>query len=235
MSIIADAAAEPLLPLRDRVYRELRAELMNGTIPLSQRLTEPKLAARFGVSRTPVREALATLCADGLLRREDYGFAPVQPSIIGVRDLYEVRLAVELAGIRRIAENPEDPDIDYDRPRLELERGRWRALALDPPPQRPEFVVEDEKFHLTLLAAAGNDELVKVLESVNSRIRHVRMYDFMVNMRIETTIVEHLGILDAVLASEYLLAQDLLRRHIGESLDVVLARVTKAITAMRGR
>ena len=52
-------------PLREVVYRELRTELVNGTIGFDQRLTEPKLSTRFGISRTPVREALTMLCADG--------------------------------------------------------------------------------------------------------------------------------------------------------------------------
>ncbi|MEU8901803.1 GntR family transcriptional regulator [Nocardia sp. NPDC048505] len=215
--------------LRDTVYTVLRDELMNGQVKFGHRLTEPKISARFGISRTPVREALAMLCADGLLQREEIGFSAVRPSIPKVRDLYELRITLELAGIQRAIGNPE---VVHDRELLELERQRWLALRADPPAQEPGFVVVDEEFHVALLSAGGNGELVRALVAVNARIRHVRMYDFMINNRIEVTIAEHLAILDAVLAGDLPRAYDLLRVHIGESLDVVLDRVTRAIVAM---
>ncbi|WP_329414267.1 GntR family transcriptional regulator [Nocardia vinacea] len=226
MATLADAAGRPL---RDVVYTTLRGELMNGDIRFGERLTEPKLSTRFGISRTPVREALTMLCSDGLLQREEYGFTPVRPSIPLIRDLYELRITLELGGIQRAIDSPA---VVHDHALLAAEREAWLALRADPPEQEPGFVVRDEEFHVTLLTAAGNAELVRSLKSVNSRIRHVRMYDFMVNNRIETTIAEHLGILDAVLAQDLPLAYRLLHTHIGESLDVVLDRVTRAIAAM---
>lgn len=224
-----DTDTGPPEPLRLRVYRQLRADLMNGSVRVGDRMTEPKLAARFAISRTPVREALAMLAADGLIRREEFGFSPVPPSIPRIRDLYELRITLELQGITRAVD---DPEIGHDRTLLESEQIRWRALAADPPEQEPSFVVADEEFHVALLTASGNAELVAALESVNSRIRHVRMYDFMVNSRIETSIAEHLAILDAVLDDDLAGARILLHRHIGESLSVVLGKVTRAVTAM---
>ncbi|MEU1548923.1 GntR family transcriptional regulator [Nocardia sp. NPDC005745] len=226
IATLADAAGKSL---RDVVYAALRSELMNGDIKFGERLTEPKLSARFGISRTPIREALTVLCSDGLLQREEYGFSPVRPSIPLIRDLYELRITLELGGLQRAMTNPA---VTHDRELLESERAAWLELRADPPEQEPGFVVRDEEFHVTLLTTAGNTEMVRALKAVNSRIRHVRMYDFMVNNRIETTIAEHLGILDAVLADDLPLAYRLLHTHIGESLDVVLERVTRAIAAM---
>lgn len=217
------------MPLREAVYRALRDELMNGAVKFGERLTEPKLSARFGVSRTPVREALGLLCADGLLRREEYGFSPVRPSIPKILDLYELRLTIELGALRRVADNP---GLAHDRAALLRLRGEWTALRDDPPAQEPGFVVRDEGFHEALCAAAGNAELARALASANSRIRHVRMFDFMANARVETTIAEHLEILGAVLDGDLELAQRLLRAHIGESLDVVLGRVSRAMATM---
>ncbi|KAF0836709.1 GntR family transcriptional regulator [Nocardia caishijiensis] len=215
--------------LRDVVYSTLRGELMNGDIRFGERLTEPKLSARFGMSRTPVREALTMLCSDGLLEREEFGFSPVRPSVARIRDLYELRLTLELGGMTRIMDNP---DLIHDEPGLRAEQRRWLALRDDPPAKEPGFVVVDEEFHVALLTAAGNAELVRSLVAVNSRIRHVRMYDFMINNRIETTISEHLGILDAVFAGDLTRAHRLLHTHIGDSLDVVLERISRAIAAM---
>lgn len=215
--------------LCELVYSTLRSELMNGEIPSGHRLTEPKVAGRFRISRTPVREALARLCADGLLQREEFGFSPVRPSIPLIRDLYELRITLELAGIQRAIRNP---GVDHDRYLLQSEHRRWKELEADPPPQEPGFVVTDEEFHIALLTSAGNAEMVRSLRAVNARIRHVRMYDFIVNNRVEVTISEHLAILEAVLAGELEQVLELLHKHIGESLDVVLDRVSRAIVAM---
>ncbi|GEM33823.1 GntR family transcriptional regulator [Nocardia neocaledoniensis NBRC 108232] len=230
MSTRVDAPDDgPGRPLREVVYETLRGELMNGDIRFGARLTEPKLSARFGISRTPVREALTMLCSDGLLEREEYGFSPVRPSVSRIRDLYELRLTLELGGMDRVRA---DPALTHDESLLRAEQRRWELLRADPPAQEPGFVVVDEEFHVALLTAAGNAEMVRALVAVNSRIRHVRMYDFMINNRIETTISEHLGILDAVLAGDLALAQRLLHTHIGDSLDVVLDRISRAVAAM---
>ncbi|WP_066910338.1 GntR family transcriptional regulator [Millisia brevis] len=215
--------------LCELVYSTLRSELMNGEIPFGHRLTEPKVAGRFRISRTPVREALTRLCADGLVQREEFGYSPVRPSIPLIRDLYELRITLELAGIQRAIGNP---GVTHDRELLESEYRRWKDLEADPPPQEPGFVATDEEFHVALLTAAGNAEMVRALRGVNARIRHVRMYDFIVNNRVEVTIAEHLAILEAVLADRLPLALSLLHKHIGESLDVVLDRVSRAIVAM---
>ena len=84
--------------LRERVYLELRDEVLGGRIGPTERLTEPRLSKRFGVSRTPVRDALTRLVGDGLLAREEWGYSVVVPSMARVRDIYEVRIAVELRG-----------------------------------------------------------------------------------------------------------------------------------------
>lgn len=215
--------------LVDIVYETLRPELMNGELAFSERLTEPKLAARFRCSRTPIREALSRLCADGLIHREDYGYSPTRPNIAKIRDLYEVRIALELAGIQRAIDNP---GVAHDRQLLVALQQRWQELRAQPPAHEPGFVTVDEEFHVELLAASGNRELVKALLSANARIRQVRMYDFMVNNRIEVTIDEHLAILQAILDDRLNDAHHLLREHIGASLDVVFDKVSRAILAM---
>jgi len=142
MATLADAAGRPL---RDVVYTTLRGELMNGDIRFGERLTEPKLSARFGISRTPIREALTVLCSDGLLQREEYGFTAVRPSIPLIRDLYELRITLELGGIQRAIDNPA---VTHDHALLTTERAAWLVLRADPPEQEPGFVVRDEEFHV---------------------------------------------------------------------------------------
>lgn len=199
-------------PLREQVYRELRDAVLDGGVSVGDRLTEPKLSRQFGMSRTPIRDALTRLVADGLLRREDYGYSVVVPSTAQIRDLHEVRIAVELRGIDRCIENPQ---LRHDGAALTDELGRWHRLRADPPAPTPEFVREDERFHAVLLAASGNPELVDVLDDVNRRIRRVRMYDFAVPDRITASIGEHIEIAERVLARDLPPARRLLHEHLG--------------------
>jgi DNA-binding GntR family transcriptional regulator len=221
--------------LREQAYVGLRQRLMEGEFSFRDRLTEERLAALLGVSRTPVREALTRLAGDGLVeKRVDGGYYPAEPDLEGLRDLYEIRVVLELRGLERALESgvPHDPRL------LEPLRDSWRALRGTPPEPDPSFVALDEGFHLTLARASGNLELANLLDAINARIRPVRMHDFLTADRIHLTIEQHLGIVETVLAGDVPDAVRQLRSHVGESMEVVEGRVAHAITQMvlrRGR
>lgn len=206
-----------------------------GVFATRERLAEERIAEMLGVSRTPVREAMARLHAERLLRRyADGGYFVTEPDLVDLRDLYEVRIALELRGLVRALEGfaPHDTAV------LEPLRDRWRRLERDRPEPDPSFVEVDESFHMTLVRATGNAVLADTLETVNSRIRPVRMHDFFTEDRIDVTISQHLGIVEAVLANDVDVAVERMRVHVGESMEVVERRAARAITQMilnRGR
>jgi|SRR5882757_5255262 len=221
--------------LREQVYVDLRERLMMGGFGAQDRLGEERLAAELGVSRTPVREALIRLASDGLLVRQDSGYYPVLPDLTELRDLYELRVTIELRGLARAMESEA---VTHDQSVLESLRDAWRAMAAEPPPPDPQFVLLDEDFHVTLSRAGGNPALAAALETVNARIRLVRMYDFLTEDRIASTIAEHVEIVELTMAGRLAEAHTALHRHVGESMEVVEQRVVRALTAMarhRGR
>ena len=214
----------------DHAYAELKRRLLSGEFALNVRLGEERLAALIGMSRTPIREALFRLHAEGLVERwNDGGFRPVAPDVSVMRDIYEVRAALEVAAIRR----PAQLGTVHDQEILESLRTDWLQLAedVDHEPD-PGFVAADESFHITLAEAAGNLVLVDQLRLLNDRIRVVRMQDFMVDGRIQTTIAEHLTILDSLIAGRCDDAERLLSEHIGASISVVEDRVRRAVSRM---
>ncbi|MGP4110675.1 GntR family transcriptional regulator [Streptomyces sp. 4N509B] len=214
---------------REETYTELRRLLLAGAFGARARLVEVQLAERLGVSRTPVREALVRLVADGLVERGPDGYRPARPDLAGLRDLYELRVTVELRGLARALESDA---VRHDAALLEPLRDHWRALRAEPPEPDPGFVLQDEDFHLTLLRSSGNPRLTETLESVNVRIRPVRMYDYLTEDRVERTVTEHLEIVEHVLAGRLPEALTALRLHVGESLDVVEQRAAHAIAQM---
>ncbi|GAA3007378.1 GntR family transcriptional regulator [Streptomyces drozdowiczii] len=219
----------PALPLRDMVYGQLRAAVLDGEFGPRERLAEMRLAARFGVSRTPVREALARLLADDLIERGDGGFFVTIPNLTQLRDLYELRVTLELRGIARAID---DPSVRHEPAVLKAELERWYAMRERPPEPDPRFVVQDERFHAELSRASGNPALTDALVAVSERIRRVRMYDFLTRDRVETTITEHIEIMEAVRDGRLDDGHRALHAHVGDSMAVVLERAQRAMTQM---
>ena len=94
------------VPLRasERAYRQLRGEILNGLLAPGTALLEVEQAERIGVSRTPLREAVARLIADGLVvGRRGRGFEVTDISVDSISELYELRQALEVQAIRLAA------------------------------------------------------------------------------------------------------------------------------------
>ncbi len=214
---------------REHAYDELKRGLLVGDFPLHLRLGEERLASQLGVSRTPVREALLRLHAEGLIgSHPEGGYRPIAPDVDEVHDLYEVRMALELQALRR----PAGLGTTHDRADLELLRDEWQALAGQAPEPDPGFVTLDEDFHVRLAAASGNPSLADLLRIVNERIRVVRMHDFLTAERVQSTVTQHLEIVEAVLDGDLVVAEDRFCRHLGESMAVVEQRAAQALARM---
>jgi DNA-binding GntR family transcriptional regulator len=215
----------------ERVYAQLRERLLRGDLPVGRRLVEQQLAAEFNTSRTPVREALRRLEGDGhIVRDPGGGVTPSAPSVKSMRELYEVRVAIEELVARRAA-------TAGDRGRIEAIEQDWRALQAAwqdtrSLPRGPDFVHADEGFHRQLAAASGNDVAETMLRDLNDRIRILRIYDFTTDDRIGATIAEHLEIVACILARDADAAAAFMRAHVQRSALVVRERVGLALARM---
>lgn len=213
----------------DRVHAELKHRLLNGEFPLNVRLAEQPIGDLLDVSRTPVREALLRLLGEGLVHRAtDCGYYPVAPDVVVAHHLYEVRRGLELQALDR----PSATGGKHDRSTLLDLQEDWQATAEEAHEPSPSFVLLDESFHVRLAEAAGNPMLVDLLRQVNERIRVVRMQDFLDPTRIEATISEHLGIVEAVIEDDLPEAQRRFCCHLDRSVAVVEERVTTALVRM---
>ncbi|GAA5020590.1 GntR family transcriptional regulator [Streptomyces siamensis] len=224
-----DPAAASASSLRETVYAKLRAAVLDGEFGRRERLVEMRLAERYGVSRTPVREALARLLSDGLIERGDGGFFVTIPNLTQLKDFYELRITLELRGITRALE---DPSLRHDPAVVTAELDRWYAMRERPPTPDPRFVVQDERFHAELSRASGNPALTDAVVAVSERIRRVRMYDFLTQDRVGTTISEHIEIMECVRDGRLDEGYRALHAHVGNSMAVVLERARRAMTQM---
>jgi DNA-binding GntR family transcriptional regulator len=214
----------------DAAYRALKTAVLRGEFALNVRLVESRLATMLDVSRTPVREALRRLSGEGLVEEHpDGGFRPCVPDTVVMRELYEVRAALELQAIGRPSRFGER----HDHTALLQLRDRWRSLAATPPTEAdPDFVLLDESFHEGLALAAGNRVAAELLHQVNQRIRLIRMQDFLTAERISATIDEHLAIVELVLDGDLVAAEAAFSAHLSASMTVVEQRALDALSRM---
>lgn len=212
-----------------RVYGELKTRLLLGEFPSNLRLAEERLGTQFGVSRTPVREALLRLHAEGIVvRHPDGGYCPAVPDVISMRNLYELRMGIERMALVR----PGRLGRHHDHALLEPLRDEWRTMDAAEARPDPEFVLLDEAFHCTLAEAAGNPAIVDTLRAVNERVRLVRMQDFLLPGRVEATIAQHVAIVEAVLADDLAAAEARFDHHVGESYEHVAEQVLLVLSRM---
>jgi DNA-binding GntR family transcriptional regulator len=216
--------------LSDRVHHELKRRLTLWEYLPGTRMGEEALAAEFGVSRTPVRDALRRLAQEGFLEDTEgwTGYRVRKPDLPRIEELYEVRLSLEQTAVRRLAAAPPDAEID------ELLK-MWRRPKGSNPAPDPDMVHADEAFHETLARLAGNKTLFTMLCSIDEHIRVIRTNDFLTPRRISQTYRQHRGILLAVRKGDPDLAVERLSAHIHESRTFVAQAAARALTRILAR
>ncbi|MEO6199685.1 MAG: GntR family transcriptional regulator [Cryobacterium sp.] len=204
----------------ERAYRQLRGEILDGDLPPGTGLLEVEQAARVGVSRTPLRAAIARLSADGLVAgRTGRGFVVTEVSIERIRELYELRQALEEQAARLAAQRG-DPEVF---------RGlRDRFLVA------PELLLQGEhgiRLYYDLIdeleqaidTAGANPYLVRALDAVRTHLSRIRRLARGNKARLRAAAAEHLLIIDAIIAGDANLAAHATHVHLHQSLTSVLA------------
>jgi DNA-binding GntR family transcriptional regulator len=206
------------LPLSERIAEQIREMIFDGDFPAGAPLIEVALAARFGVSRAPVRDALKALSHDGLVDTVPYRGTTVR----GVRrqdveDLAEIRALHETYAARRIVARGLHRDLSSlltlcDEMDAVAESGDLRALS-----------VVDERFHRELVSLSGNELLVSFWRSVAMQVRQVMLRGNRYIADARAIVANHRRIVEALADGRGDEAADLLERHIAGASAALLA------------
>lgn len=203
------------------VQDELRREILDMVLRPGTPLAEKELTARFGMSRTPVREALIRLKEEGLV--EIFPQAGTFVSRIPTSAIPEavfIRQALECATVELLARTATADDIA----RLDAMIARQHE-AFDAGDQE-RFHLADEAFHETLAQSAGYPGVWKLAQAAKSQIDRCRRMTLPVPGRMEMVIREHLAIVDEIRRHDGLAAEAAMRRHLGTLLpDLVHLKV----------
>ncbi|MBH0209248.1 MAG: GntR family transcriptional regulator [Nitrospira sp.] len=176
--------------LSSSVVATLKEEIVHWHYPPEHRLTEDGLCKRFGMSRSPIREALRVLTSYGFIRKlPNRSYVVKQYTTEEIEELYEVRQALELYTVERLA--GKDTLIQHQADLDDLHH-TWTELLKEPSKKSEEFAILDTLFHDTLARALGNTFLLRSLRTINERLTLFRMLDFENPERAEQTCRQHL-------------------------------------------
>jgi DNA-binding GntR family transcriptional regulator len=195
----------------DTVATMLRNEIQRGQLPPGTRLRQNDVAQRFGVSTTPVREALALLQAEGLVRIDPHRGALVfHPTVADLRESYEIRGALESLAVTKAIPRLTDALLDdlqkiIDRMRKVKDEGRWVEL--------------NNEFHLRLYEVSGMPRLCSTIASIrDSSSTYIHMF-VAHNLPEHQADDDHQEILDACRARDTRRARKAIMAHINNTVD----------------
>jgi DNA-binding GntR family transcriptional regulator len=218
------AAAPESSTFSASIVATLKGRILAWRYPPEHRLTEDLLCREFGVSRSPVREALRVLATNGFVRRMDNrGYAVRQVKVKELEELYDVRLALELYAVETLATSGAAASD------LAAMAKTWNGVRRRPKRKVEELAELDASFHETLGALVGNETLLEQLKSINERLLVFRMIDFEAADRVKSTCAQHLDILERIAARDAAGAREAMRRNIGDGRNIVGKSIKEAL------
>jgi DNA-binding GntR family transcriptional regulator len=216
----AEAAGTPRLAIepidttfsfKNKAYAALKNVIVSMDIYRNRtdiRLDERQLAQDFGISRTPVREAMAQLEREGFVRSVPRrGIYVVRKTRREVIEMITAWAALESMAARLITENTIDADIASLRRMFStFENGKLRA-------QLDEYSETNIEFHQSIIRMSGNSVLISLAENLFTHMRMIRRKTIGEKDRVEKSIRDHMNIIEALEARDTRRAEELVRTH----------------------
>ena len=207
-------AIEPIdtsFSFKNKAYAALKNVIVSMDVYRNRsdiRLDERQLAQDFGVSRTPVREAMAQLEREGFVRSVPRrGIYVVRKTKREVIEMITAWAALESMAARLITENTLDADIASLRRMFStFENGKLRA-------QLDEYSETNIAFHQTIIRMSGNGVLISLAENLFTHMRMIRRKTIGEKDRVEKSIRDHMNIIEALAARDTARAEELVRTH----------------------
>lgn len=203
----------------DRTYQQLRDAIVEGQYRPHQRLVETELAAELEASRTPVRQALQRLELEGLVSTSPHGWVVRDHSDEDVKQIYEVRTALEALASWLAVQRATDADIEHFREMHEkakesVERG-----------DREEFVRFHDEFHAAIVRSAANPVLAEAIRQHRQHPFNRRVADSYTEDELWEAVESHAELLDAIARRSADDAADATHRHLAMSRRATLNRL----------
>ncbi len=217
-------AAAPLSPrpLYQEVAERLREQIFERRLEPGSWIDEQKLAAEFGISRTPLREALKVLAVEGLvtmrLRRGAY---VTETSAADLAQVYHLLALLESDAAAQVAANASAAQIAelqaiHDRLESQVRR-------------RDAFFATNEQFHLAVLRVAGNRWAQQIVADLRKVMKLNRQLSLLEQGRLVDSLAEHRAVMAAIAARDSETARARMRAHFDRGLEAASASISGAV------
>lgn len=206
--------------LAEQAYLRLRKEILTCRLSPGQVVSERELARRYEISKTPIREALAQTCYEGLMQRlqgRGYMVAPI--TIKHIRELFDLRLILEAIAAERAAQNPLPEQI------AKLKEMAVVSYNLDDPESHTLFLKTNRNFHLALAEAAANERLVDMLGQLLNEMDRLFYLGLRLRDSSEEMTREHQDVVTALENGDVQGARETISNQIINSRDRILEAI----------
>jgi DNA-binding GntR family transcriptional regulator len=202
------------LSMRQQIHSQIKAMLISGELAPGQLCSVYQLAELFGVSRTPVREALLQLAREGLLQAErNRGFRVVVSSPHDLDEISEIRMLLEVPALMKVAKLEPRPTEEFERARAIYDRMASAAKVRN----LRRFIQADGEFHLHLISLTGNRRLLSLLSDLRDHMHLPGLQKLAESGGLEHSSEEHLQLLRALERGDAEAAGDIARAHISRT------------------
>jgi DNA-binding GntR family transcriptional regulator len=212
----SEGSSDATASMAERAYAHILRDLLGGRLRGGDVVQESRLAERFGLSRTPVRDALGRLEGEGLLTRNGRLLMVRRVTVKEFLDLLHIRLLIEPEAAA-LACGALDPAL--------LRRLRDSVVEMPHEPSHEELWSVDDRIHASIIEALHNDFLAQLVRDLRRRTRLFEIAevpDHRVSGR-----DEHLKLLDALIAKDYSAASAAMREHIERVRSGVIEHLRK--------
>ena len=202
--------------LANQVYERIESNILNGVYAAGEVISENKLSEELGVSRTPIREALARLESDRLIANSPAGTIVLGITEQDVQDMFVVKKQVEVIATRLAAANISEEGIK--RLQEVLDQQEFYAGK-----RNAEKVRDlDTEFHDIIYDECGSPTYQAILSPIHHKLAKYRKVSLEDPERILSSVAEHRTILEAIVDKNPMEVGNLMQLHIGHSFDSIM-------------
>lgn len=206
--------------LREQIVSSLRESIIRGDLDPGQKLTEPELSEKLGISRTPIREAFRQLESEGFLT-----VMPRRGAIVSrisrkeIDDFYELKSLLEGYAARIGAEKIDEKGIKR------LRKINEQLIDLSEIDDVDAFFLKNDEFHNVFLSYCGNEKLLEFLEHMVKKFMRFRLGALSVPGRLKKSVKQHDEIIKAMAGKDGRLAEAVVSKHALLSGEELAARI----------
>ena len=210
------------ISIADQIFEQLERDILSGKYARGEVLSELRLSAELGVSRTPVREAIRRLEQENILEESGRSLVVVGITRQDMLDMYEIRLQLEGLAIRRAVRNVSDEALREMRETLELQRFyiEQQGGGSD---NSDKIKNLDSQFHEQLYLACGSRAYASTLLTLHKKMTKFRKASVSKQSRAVKSLAEHMAIYEALAARDEDAAERAVLEHARNARDSMAA------------